>query len=116
MTSLSASLFALATSSQSPYDPPLNDQQRDQYLLAARTWAEKAIAHAAEIGPPERTQECDEGCAVAMVNLGEIAEWMGDLGEARRRYVEGGRVSRKVEFVEGVRRAEGRLRALEGKI
>lgn len=115
MTSLSASLFTLATSPPSPYDPPLPHSTQETHLHSAKTWAEKALANAADIAPPERTRECDEGCAVALHNLGEIAEWMGEVGEARRRYVEAGSVSRGIGFEEGVRRAEGRLRALEGK-
>jgi hypothetical protein len=58
---------------------------------------------ATEISPPDRTEECDIGCAVATHNLGEFAEMDGDIREARRR------------FEEGVGNAEKGLRRLDGK-
>ncbi|KAL8720283.1 MAG: hypothetical protein Q9225_002821, partial [Loekoesia sp. 1 TL-2023] len=111
MTNLSASLAQQSTPS-SPYDPPVD---RAALTSNARTWALKALETAADIKPPERTAECDEGCAVATHNLGEFAEMVGDLVEARRRYDEGRSLSKGIGFVEGIRKADERLRGLEGR-
>jgi len=98
-------------SSTSPSAPSSPSAQLD----SARTWAEKAIEMAAGIKPPERTSECDEGCAVAMVNLGDFAMMEGRVEEARRRWVEGRGLSRAVGMGEGVQRAERALREVEKK-
>ena len=81
----------------------------------ARSWAEKAIAVAGNIKPPERTEECDVGCAVATHNLGEFAEMDGLVNEARKRYEEAGSLAKAVGFEEGLRNAREGLKRLEGK-
>lgn len=112
MTALSASVFAQCHPT-TPYDPSPSDPHT--FISAARTWSEKAIETAAKIAPPERTRECDEGCAVATHNLGEIAEWVGDLAEARRRYEEARSLCLGIGFEEGLRRAGESLGGLEGR-
>ncbi|KAL8756719.1 MAG: hypothetical protein Q9184_004409 [Pyrenodesmia sp. 2 TL-2023] len=108
MTNLSASL-SQQLSPSTPYDPPVD---RTALTSNARTWALKALDTAAVIQPPERNQECDEGCAVAMHNLGEFAEMEGDVAEARRRYVEAESLSKAIGFEEGVKASRGRLKLL----
>lgn len=59
--------------------------------------------------PPDRTEECDTGCAVATINLGDFAMMEGDVEEARRRYEEGRGISKGIGFQEGVQRADALL-------
>ena len=81
---------------------------------AAKTWAKKALAvDRALQGKQERTAECDEACAVTMVNLGDFAEMEGDLQEARRWYGEGMELSKRVGLKEGVKRGREGLRKLD---
>ena len=65
--------------------------------------------------PPERTAECDEGCAVATINLGEFAMMEGNLEEAQRRYEEGRELSKAVGFQDGIKRAEELLEEFREK-
>lgn len=109
MTNLSASLSQQLTPS-SPYDPPVD---RAVLTSNARTWALKALETAAVIKPPDRNAECDEGCAVAMHNLGEFAEMEGDVAEARKRYVEAESLSKGIGFAEGVKMSRERLKLLK---
>ncbi|OCL10082.1 hypothetical protein AOQ84DRAFT_316008 [Glonium stellatum] len=88
----------------SPSPSALTDQ--------ARQWASKALALAASIAPPDRTEECDVGCAVATHNLGEFAELDGDIQEARRRYEEAAALAKAVSFPEGEVNAKKGLKRL----
>ena len=93
--------------------PPYAGQapaSRSALIENARAWAEKAIAVAAKITPPERTGECDVGCAVATHNLGEFAEMNGDIAEARKRFEEAKSLAKAIGFQEGVINAEMGLR------
>lgn len=81
----------------------------------ARAWSEKAIAVAATITPPERTEECDTSCAVATYNLGSFAEWSGDAALARKKFVEAKSLATAIGFVEGVAQAEEGLERLDRK-
>ena len=81
-------------------------------ITSARTWANKALTVAASIKPPERNEECDQGCAVATVNLGDFAEMEGNLEEARRRWEEGESLSRAIGFEEGRREALEKMKKL----
>jgi hypothetical protein len=78
----------------------------------ARAWAEKAIALAAKITPPGRTEECDVGCAVAIHNLGEFAEMNGNIAEARKKFEEAKGLAKAIGFQEGVINSEEALRRL----
>ena len=93
------------TSNQAPSSPA-------SYLSDARQWALKALSLASSIQPPQRTEECDEGCAVATINLGDFALMEGDIAEARRRFEEGRSISKGIGFLEGVRRADESLKEL----
>ena len=67
------------------------------------------------IKPPERTAECDEGCAVARINLGEFAMMEGDLDEAERNIENGRKSSKVIGFQDGVKRADELLNELKRK-
>ena len=79
---------------------------------AARSWADKALAVAAQITPPARTAECDVGCATATHNLGEFAEMDGDLREARRRYDEAAQLAKVLAYAEGIQASRDGLKRL----
>ncbi|KUJ15906.1 uncharacterized protein LY89DRAFT_587390 [Mollisia scopiformis] len=97
-------------------DPPVTPNQtpisRPALISNARAWAEKAITTASKIQPPERTEECDMGCAVATHNLGEFAEMDGNIAEARKRFEEAKSLAKAIGFQDGVINSErglGRL-------
>ncbi len=98
-----------------PYTPGVPPTSREALVSNARAWANKAIALASGIKPPQRDSECDVGCAVATHNLGEFAEMDGDIAEARRRYGEAKGLAEAIGFRDGVRNAEEGLRRVEGK-
>ena len=85
------------------------------HLADARQWALKSLALESSIKPPERTRECDEGCAVATINLGDFAMMEGNLDDAQRRFEDGKEMSRVVGFQEGVVRADELLKELTNK-
>lgn len=85
---------------------------KEQMVENARLWAQKALEIAESLHAPERNEECDVGCVVAMHNLGEFAEMRQDIGEAKRKYGEAVALARKVGFTEGVVRGEERLKEL----
>lgn len=72
------------------------------------------MAVAAGVRPPERSEECDVGCAVATHNLGEFAEMLGDTAKARDRYGEALSLARAIGFREGVENSSARLKKLTG--
>lgn len=111
MNNLAISL-ALQNPPPTPNTPPTS---ASEYLSQARVWAEKALSTAAAIKPPERTEECDQGCAVATINLGDFSMMGGEVEEARRRWEEGRGISKGIGFGEGVGRAEESLKELERK-
>ena len=96
----------------SPNEPP---SSAAALLADAKAWAHKSLALASSIKPPERTAECDEGCAVATINLGEFAMMEGNLGEAERRYKEGREMSEAVGFQDGTERADELLKEFRMK-
>ncbi|KAL3424272.1 TPR domain-containing protein [Phlyctema vagabunda] len=105
MNNLSISLAQQLPPSTPGQAPP----SRSALVSNARAWAEKAIAVAAKITPPERTEECDVGCAVATHNLGEFAEMDGDIREARKRYQEARALAKSIGFEDGVENAKAAL-------
>jgi hypothetical protein len=92
-----------------PGQPPAS---RAEYVSNARAWAEKAVAIARSITPPERTEECDVGCVVATHNLGEFAEMDGNIAEARARFEEAKSLAKAINFQEGMISSEDALRRL----
>ncbi|KAM0718579.1 hypothetical protein Q7P37_005649 [Cladosporium fusiforme] len=100
------------TAGEQPEQPLVT---RETMISNAQTWAQKAIDVAAKIQPPERDEECDMGCAVALHNLGEFAEMKGDLAEARKKYAEAISLAKALGFAEGVENGQARLKELKGK-
>lgn len=98
------------TSAEQPAQPPVT---RESMISNAQTWAQKAIDVAAKIQPPERDEECDMGCAVALHNLAEFAEMKGDVALARKKYTEAISLAKAVGFAEGVENGQERLRQLK---
>ena len=108
MNNLSISL-AQQNPPPTPGQPPIS---RSGLVSNARAWAEKSIAVAAKITPPERTEECDVGCAVATHNLGEFAEMDGNIVEARKKFEEAKNIAKAIGFQEGIINSEDALRRL----
>lgn len=88
---------------------------RSTLLASARSWALQAQATAQKVQGEDRTDECDEACAVALCNLGDIAAMAGDKAEARRLFEESLTLSRKVAFAAGATQAEEGLQRLSTK-
>ena len=110
--------LAISLAQQNP-PPTLSNQaptSSASHLADARQWGLKALSLASSIKPPERTSECDEGCAVATVNLGDFALMDGDVREARKRFEEGRSISKGIGFAMGIVRAEQSLKEIKGKI
>ena len=96
--------------SLTPHDAPTSAAG---HLSDARQWGLRALALASSIKPPERTEECDEACAVATINLGDFAMMEGDVAEARKRFEEGKSLSKAIGFPDGIGRADDSLKELQ---
>jgi hypothetical protein len=102
------------TMSSSPTDFPVtNTPPRAILIDQARQWATKALATSATIEAPDRTEECDIGCAVATHNLGEFFEMEGKVKEAREQYEAAAKMAKAVGFVEGNANARAGLMRLK---
>lgn len=84
---------------------------RAKLLASARQWALQAHATGSKIEGDERTPECDEACAVALCNLGEIAAMAGDVEEAKRRFKDSLAFSKRIAFRPGIQQAQDGLNA-----
>ncbi|KAI0521835.1 TPR domain-containing protein [Xylaria bambusicola] len=85
---------------------------RATLLASARQWALQALGTAQKVTGEGRTEECDEACAVAMCNLGDIAAMAGDVEEAKRRFRESLELSQKLSFEPGMIQAKDGLKRL----
>lgn len=85
---------------------------RKELLESAQRWAKNALAHAKQPTGEQRTPECDQACAVACINLGDIAAMAGEHTEARKRYEQGIKISKENGFTDGVQQAQDGLRRL----
>jgi hypothetical protein len=114
MNNLAASL-AQQRPPPSFYEPSPTSKSRETTRQALPTavgfraqgalWARKALALSQAIVPPDRTEECDMGCAVATHNLGEFAEAMGQFSEASKLYREAESLAKGIGFDEGIKQA-----------
>ena len=98
-----------------PSIPGLPPSSTSSQIDAARQWANTALKLGQSIQPPNRTGECDEGCAVATINLGDFAMMEGNLKEARKWWEEGKGLCKGIGMREGVKRVEDALKEIEGK-
>ncbi|KAI1850567.1 hypothetical protein JX266_003849 [Neoarthrinium moseri] len=89
---------------------------RASLLASARSWALQAHATGSKVTGDDRTEECDEACAVALCNLGEIAAMSGDMEEAKSKFKQSLSLSRRIGFAPGVTQAEDGLAAASIKI
>lgn len=85
---------------------------RNDCLEAAANWAQNAYTHAKDVKGDGRTPECDEACAVALCNWGDVAAMQGKPDLARRKYEQCIELSNKLEFSQGVKQAQGGLKNL----
>ena len=103
---------AYATSHNIADRPTGPAASRESMVENAKQWAQKALDVAAGIQPPERTEECDLGCAVATHNLGEFAEMNQQISLAKQKYQEAVSLARAIDFQEGIEMSSARLRDL----
>lgn len=99
-----------------PTQPGTPAPSRAELAEAGKVWAKQALALAQNIAPPMRTEECDMGCAVATHNLGEFAEMLGDVAQARKMYEEAAGLSGAIGFEEGLQNANEGLRRVGGGV
>lgn len=85
-------------------------------LEAAENWAKNAYSHAKDVKGDERTAECDEGCAVALYNWGDVAAMMGKKDVARRKYTQCLDMSNKLAYGPGIDQSRARLAQLEREV
>lgn len=90
-------------------DQPL--PTRASLLASAGAWTRQAHATATKVEGDDRTPECDEACAVALCNLGEIAAMSGDVEEAKRRFKESLILSKRIRYQPGIDQAQEGLDA-----
>lgn len=109
MNNISASL------AQQPIPPGAPITRQQLISDSATKWAEKALKVSENIKPPDRTEECDTGCAVAMYNLAEFAEMLNDKALARKRYEEARSLAKGLGLKEAVQKAGEGLRRLDAK-
>jgi len=89
---------------------------RAQFLSDAKQWAQKALQTASSISRSAKTEECGIGCVVALNNLGEFEEQMGNKAEAARRYAESQKLAKSLSFELGIAQSEMNMKRLkEGK-
>ncbi|KAI1107123.1 TPR domain-containing protein [Jackrogersella minutella] len=85
---------------------------RSTLLASARSWALQAQKTAEKVEGEGRTDECDEACAVALCNLGDIAAMTGDKEEARRKFKESLSLSKRIAFKPGTIQAQEGLQRI----
>ncbi|KAF5127794.1 hypothetical protein E5D57_008728 [Metarhizium anisopliae] len=87
-------------------------QTRKECLEAGLNWAQNAYVHGRDVKGDDRTAECDEACAVALCNWGDVAAMLGQRELARQKYRQCIETSQEMEFADGVRQAQEGLARL----
>ncbi|KAK2597446.1 hypothetical protein QQS21_005916 [Conoideocrella luteorostrata] len=87
-------------------------QTRKDCLEAGLNWAENAYLHGKDVKGDDRTAECDEACAVALCNWGDVAAMLGKTGLAQEKYKQCVEMSEKMGFPDGVKQAREGLARL----
>ena len=94
------------------FDSSMPNTRKD-CLEAAANWARNAYTHAKDVKGDDRTDECDEACAVALCNWGDVAAMQGKTELARKKYKQSIEMSNKLEFKQGVKQAQKGLKNLD---
>ncbi|KAI1494991.1 hypothetical protein F5X96DRAFT_665193 [Biscogniauxia mediterranea] len=103
--------FSQLSATQTPGgDGGSQQPTRSALVTSARSWASQALATAQKVTGEDRTEECDEACAVALCNLGDLAAMAGDNEEAERRFKESLELSKRIEFPPGIQQAQEGLK------
>ncbi|KAG8418012.1 hypothetical protein J3458_005458 [Metarhizium acridum] len=87
-------------------------QTRKECLEAGLNWAQNAYVHGKDVKGDDRTAECDEACAVALCNWGDVAAMLGQKELARQKYRQCIEMSQEMEFADGLRQAQEGLTRL----
>ncbi|KAJ6257363.1 hypothetical protein Dda_8252 [Drechslerella dactyloides] len=95
--------------------PASEPMDRATQLDAAKKWLLKAIDIAGAIKKSARTEECDQGCVVALHNIGEIEEQLENWDEAKSKYSEAESMSYSISYVEGYQNASVALQRVREK-
>ncbi|GAO17105.1 uncharacterized protein UV8b_00310 [Ustilaginoidea virens] len=98
-----AAAAAAAAAAPAPADLP---RTREDCLEAAASWASNAYAHGTHVPAAQRTAECDEACAVALCNWGDVAALQGNKELARQKYQQCIDMGRKLDFAAAVSKAQ----------
>ena len=85
---------------------------RRDCLEAAANWARNAYQHGRDVKGDDRTPECDQACAVALCNWGDVAALQGDKALARKKFEQAIELSGKLEYPAGVKQAQEGIRRL----
>ncbi|KAK6514855.1 hypothetical protein TWF506_007217 [Arthrobotrys conoides] len=85
--------------------PSGEPMDRETQLESAKKWMEKALDIASNIKPPARTEECDQGCIVALHNIGEVEEQLGKMDEAMLKFQEAQSLAFAIGFADAYQNA-----------
>ncbi|KAM5352448.1 hypothetical protein ACJ41O_005171 [Fusarium nematophilum] len=112
-------IFAPAASDPSDMMKDLHDPAmpttRKECLEAAQSWAKNAYVHAKDVKGSDRTAECDEACAVALCNWGDVAAMLGNNDLARKKYNQCIDLASKLDFPQAAKQARSGLAKLTPK-
>ncbi|KAK6359077.1 hypothetical protein TWF696_000245 [Orbilia brochopaga] len=95
--------------------PVSEPMDRTTQLDAAKKWLLKALDIARAIKKSAKTEECDQGCVVALHNIGEIEEQLENWDEAKSKYSEAESLSYAISYVEGYQNAAIALQRVQEK-
>lgn len=93
------------------FDSSMPNTRKD-CLEAAANWARNAYVHGRDVKGDDRTPECDEACAVALCNWGDVAAMQGKTDLARKKYNQSIEMSTKLDFTQGIKKAREGLKML----
>jgi hypothetical protein len=89
---------------------------RPEFLEAAHRWASNAFSQASSVRGEARSGECDEACAAALCNLGDILVMMEKPKEALKQFTAARKISLKAGQKDAAQLARQRMRELEDKL
>lgn len=95
--------------------PPTVPSTRREFLEAAERWARNASDLAAGTPARDRSQECDEACAVVLCNLSDVLEALGRPSDARTALKDALQLGTRLGLGHVVERAEQRILELDDR-